>query len=182
MTNSRHVSLPNHIYCYVGNKYLGPKMPDGKTECILHGLYSRPGQKMLTHIILETGAHWTGIPLFALQTKPEIDLLYDSNILEPWGGMGEEITTSYLKLLDGMKVELIKHKQLGRHTGTVIDWNDGFSRYPQEHKPLSLIELDNGQIALLPNNYFRVEDKHFTHKEKEQELKYYKRGEIVYYE
>jgi len=182
MTDSRHASLPDHIYCYVNNVFLGPKMPSGVTECILHGLYSRPGQRMLTHVLLETGAHWTGIPLGALRTKPEIKNLLDVEQLEPWGGMGEILTTSHMDMLDGLKAQVISNGEFGRHTGTIVDWSDGYSRYPQEHKPLSLIQMDNGQIALLPNNYFRLEDKHFTHKEKEEQLKNYRRGEIIYYE
>ena len=182
MTDSRHASLPNIIYCFVENKYLGPKMPTGKTECILHGLHSRPGQSMATHVILETGAHWTGIPLFALTTKKETFDELKKEELEPWGGMGENLTTSYFDMLDGLESTVLSTKTKGRHTGTVIDWSDGFSRFPQEHKPLSLIEMYNGQIALLPNNYFMVEDKHFTHDQKKEETKLYRRGEIVYYE
>ena len=73
-------------------------------------------------------------------------------------------------------------KESGRHTGIMIDWNDGFSKYPQEHKPLSLINLSNGQFALLPNNYFLLHDDHFVDPAAKENLKHYKRGDTVYWE
>ena len=151
-------------------------MKPGKTSCILHGVYGRVGQLLLTHVILETGAHWSGIPLILLNGGDE-----NSN-LQPWGCMGEMITSSYLNYLDGIQVEPRFIKCKGRHTGMVIDWSDGFSRYPQEHKPLSLIALDDSRFCLLPNNYFTVSDKHFTSLDKTEELKQYHRGDKIYYE
>ncbi len=98
--------------------------------------------------------------------------------------MGTEITTNYFPYLDGLSGKVIKENCLFRHTGIIIDWNDGFSRYPQEHKPLSLLALEQGNFALLPNNYFKIYDKHFTEQldEANVNLKKYKRGEIIYWE
>jgi 3-deoxy-7-phosphoheptulonate synthase len=67
-------------------------------------------------------------------------------------------------------------------TGIIIDWADGYSRYPQEHKPLNLIQLDSGQFALLPNNYVIYSDKHFVDEKARENLKHYKRGENIYWE
>lgn len=182
MKISHHVSLPYHFYCYVDNSYLGEKMPSGKTECILHSLYSKPGQHMLTHVVLKTGAHWTGLPLFALSTKEKIESYENKNVLEPWGGMGDNITSDHLEFLEGLKVTIFNCNSQGRHTGIIVDWSDGYSRYPQEHKPLSLINLDNGQFALLPNNYFTLQDKHFIDTQNKENLKFYRRNEQVFWE
>ena len=62
----KHASLPHHHYVKVPNSLLGPKMPSGSTNAILHGIYGHPGQLVLTHLLLETGAHWSGIPLILL--------------------------------------------------------------------------------------------------------------------
>ena len=70
----------------------------------------------------------------------------------------------------------------GTHTGIVIDWADGFSRYPQDHKPLNLIERSDGKYLLYPNNYIRLLDKHFTSFKKSDEMQHYRRGERVYWE
>ena len=87
-----------------------------------------------------------------------------------------------LKYLEGIECstrEIIKVP--ARHTGIIIDWKDGFSRYPQEHKPLNLIELDNGQFALYPNNYLCFKDAHFISEEAKNNLKFYKRNEKLYW-
>jgi hypothetical protein len=69
----------------------------------------------------------------------------------------------------------------GRHLGIMIDWKDGFSKYPQEHKPLNVIQLENGQFAFLPNNFVVYDDKHFVSKNAQEYFKYYKRGEKIYW-
>jgi len=63
----------------------------------------------------------------------------------------------------------------------MIDWKDGFSRYPQEHKPLILIELKNGQFGLYPNNFVTYQDKHFVENQSKENLKFYKRGDKIYW-
>lgn len=176
-----HSSLPYHLYVWVDNKNLGPDMPPGLTEGILHGVYARDGQKMLCHVLLKTGAHWSGIPLHQIKHKPITESLADA---EPWSCMGTEITTTFFDYLEGLSGRTIKDNLYFRHTGIVIDWNNGFSRYPEEHKPLSLVALEQGNFGLLPNNYFKLLDKHFTEKLEETNviLKKYKRGDKVYWE
>lgn len=70
----------------------------------------------------------------------------------------------------------------GRHTGIVVDWRDGYSRYPEEHKPLNLIVMGTGQFALLPNNYVVYNEKHFVDSRARENLRHYRRGETVYWE
>jgi len=98
--------------------------------------------------------------------------------------MGEQITATLFPYLDGLVGKYTKDNLKFRHTGIIIDWNDGFSRYPQEHKPLSLVALEQGNFGLLPNNYFKIYDKHFTQEldEVDVTLKKYKRGEVIYWE
>lgn len=135
----------------------------------------------MTHVMLESGAHWSGLPLHALSTKAEFP--HDFSELMPWASMGEDIDVTYLKYLEGLSCNVISPIEAsGRHTGILIDWKDGYSRYPAEHKPLNLIELDCGQFSLLPNNYVTYFDKHFTESTRFGDLKNYRRGETVYWE
>jgi hypothetical protein len=176
-----HATLPYHLYVWVNNKSLGKDMPNGMTQGILHGVYGRTGQMLLTHVLLETGAHWSGLPLHQLYHK-KIEKELPS--LQPWGCMGKEPVSVLMPYLEGVTGTTLKDSLSFRHTGIVIDWNDGFSRYPQEHKPLSLIALEQGNFGLLPNNYFRVYDKHFTNELENVDvsLKKYMRGQEVYWE
>lgn len=156
-------------------------MPPGTTQGIWHSVYSREYQTLMTHVMLESGAHWTGLPIHALSTTN--DFTWDRGQLMPWTAMGKCIETFHAKYLEGLECEVFKPFQsVGRHTGIIIDWSDGYSRYPSEHKPLNVIQLGNGQFAFLPNNFVVYNDKHFTNDISKENLKYYRRGETTYWE
>ena len=177
----KHASLPFHFYVNVNNKFLGPEMPEGSTRAVWHGIYCREYQTLSCHVLLESGAHWSGLPLHALSCTDNFRHEYDA--LMPWAGMGEEIEAVFMPFLEGLEATVLRPiKEDGRHTGLVIDWKDGYSRYPSEHKPLSLIQLNSGQYAALPNNYVIYKEKHFVQEAAKDHLKHYRRGEEVYWE
>ena len=178
---SRNVNLSFHLYVNVNNKFLGPNMPEGVTPAIWHSSYCREYQTLMCHVFLESGAHWSGLPLHAVSTT--LDFSLEREQLMPWAAMGDDMDVFHAKYLEGLECETIKPiKSFGRHTGMMFDWVDGYSRYPSEHKPLNLIELKNGQFTLLPNNFVLYKDKHFTNEVAKENLKNYLRGETVYWE
>ena len=186
----RHANLPFHLYVHVCNTALGPNMPAGTTRGIWHAVYARPGQIVMAHVLLETGAEWCGIPLHKLAHDPKafeftpFPGFCEPSDLQPWGAMGEHLEALHLKYLEGLSVMGTSAERgfCGRHTGIVLDWSDGFSRYPQEHKPLNLIERTDGRFLLFPNNYCRFLDKHHTSHRRDADLAKYRRGEEVYWE
>ncbi len=181
MSSGSHANLPFHLSVNVKNSFLGSDMPDGVTPGIWHGVYSREAQVLMCHVLLESGANWSGLPLHALSFTH--DFRFSSEHLMPWGAMGTETVVWSSRYLHGLACEV--HAPIaahGRHTGLVIDWADGFSRYPQEHKPLNLVLLEAGQFALLPNNYLTYKDAHFVDPDARANLKHYRRGETVYWE
>lgn len=172
----RHASLPFHFYVYVENSFLGPDMPVGTTRAIWHGAHARPGQTLLCHLLLESGAHWSGMPLHALSASADFRLSREE--VMPWAAMGERLEIAHFGYLEGLSCRiLLPFEGKGRHTGLVFDWADGFSRYPEEHKPLNLIATDSGQFALLPNNFATYEDAHFVEDGAKDLLPRYRRGE-----
>jgi len=181
MTNGRHANLPFHFYVNVKNSFLGPTMPEGTTAAIWHGVYARPYQTLYCHVLLESGAHWSGLPLHAISTTQDFSVAREC--VMPWTSMGEETEAWHAHYLEGLECNVhAPFKALGRHTGIIIDWCDGFSRYPQEHKPLNLIALNSGQFTLLPNNYATYNDNHFCQASAQQNFKHYKRGEEIFWE
>ena len=178
---SRHANLPFHIYVNVNNEFLGPNMPKGVTPAIWHAVYSREYQTLMCHVFLESGAHWSGLPFHAMSTTTDFSIPREH--LMPWAAMGEELETFYVKYLEGLSCEVHSpFKAKGRHTGIMVDWADGYSRYPEEHKPLNLIALESGQFALLPNNYATYKDGHFSKDSAKENLRHYKRGDKVFWE
>ena len=69
--SSRHANLPFHLYVNVQNSFLGPTMPPGTTAAIWHGVYARPYQTLYCHVLLESGAHWSGLPMHAISTTQD---------------------------------------------------------------------------------------------------------------
>jgi hypothetical protein len=134
----------------------------------------------MCHLLLESGAHWSGMPLQGISSTENFEMPHE--LLMPWAAMGDEIETFYVKYLEGLTCNTIRpFQRRARHTGIMIDWADGFSRYPQEHKPLNLLELDNGQFALLPNNFVLYEDAHFVKHAPRENTRFYLRGDTVYW-
>ena len=175
---SKHANLPYHFYVNVDNKFLGPNMPDGTTRGLWHAVYGRPYQLLLCHVVLETGAHWSGLPLHALSMTDDFSI--DHHSLMPWKVMGEDMDVIKFEHLEGLSVKT--KSGTGRHTGIIVDWKDGYSRYQEEHKPLNLVALSKGQFALQPNNYCLFEDSHFVDSSKKEQTKLYRRGEDIYWE
>jgi hypothetical protein len=174
-----HCQLPHHLYVWCDNKFINGK--EGTTAGVLHGLFSRQGQIVMTHVLLETGAHWTGVPLHGIYSVETPDSEVTPHSVQPWGAMGSEINCTKLNYLEGLRVEIFKSGWRGRSTGIIVDWFDGFSRYPEQHKPLHLLEMDTGHYSLQPNNYLRWFDPSFIDQNRWRETKDYRRGEQVWW-
>ena len=181
-----HANLPFLLYVRVPNWVITDgKVKDGFTKGIWWGVYARLGQHVMTNILLETGANWTGVAVkdVCLDDDCPFPVVSDAPLF-PWAAMGNDIYAFHANYLEGMMVtDVRKNLVLGRHTGIVLDFSDGFSRYQAEHKPLNLIACDrhNG-FALLPNNSCQFQDKHFVVKGEHTVLKNYRRQSEVYWE
>ena len=151
-----HVSLPIPIYVNVANAMLGMTTP-GVTRGLWHGVHSRLSQVVLCHVMLETGAYWSGLPLHALSATAQFT---DAATACRWGAMGERISATNMPFLAGQQTTV--GTAVGRHTGILLDWLDGWATVPAEHKPLNLIALDAGPYVLAANNECRFHDEHLT--------------------
>lgn len=79
-------------------------MPAGTTPAIWHGVYSREYQTLMCHIFLESGAHWSGMPLHALSTTTDFSITRENPL--PWTAMGDETEVWHAKYLEGLSCEV----------------------------------------------------------------------------
>ena len=170
-----HAPLPFPIYVNVNNTLLGLK-DGGVTRALWHGIHSRPGQVVMCHLMLETGAHWSGMPLHGVSAT---DVFYTPDVVCPWGAMGDKITVTAMPYLEGL--EVVCSKVVSRHTGILVDWADGFAKVPAEHKPLNLIQTPDGPYLLVENNKCRFFDPHFVDSNVKVNEIGYKRGTTAYW-
>ncbi len=171
-----HATLPFPIYVNVSNQMLGMQTP-GVTRGMWHGVHSRLSQVVMCHVMLESGAHWSGLPIHAISATHTFCSPEEAC---RWGAMGERITVTHLPMLAGTRAET-KDGADGTHTGLVIDWTDHWATVPAEHKPLNVIAMATGPYRLLPNNEMRVWDPHLLDEARIHDVKEYRRIRTVYW-
>jgi hypothetical protein len=179
-----HAPLPYPIYVYVNNVFLGLE-DKGATRGLWHGVHSRLGQELMCHVMLETGAHWSGLPLRALAVKPDAHRTGDQgDAASKWGAMGERLTATLMPYLEGLVCSDQGENVWYRHTGIVIDWVDGWAKVPAEHKPLHLLKEEDeyGYFVLMTNNMVAFNDDHLIKPGAKPFETGYKRGEKAYWE
>lgn len=162
---------------YVRNEYLYQNQK-GKGEFTLATIMSircMPGQAVLFQVLMENGVMRDKLPSHALLTKPELpkdDLPFHN--LQIWNCFSYNFTVMTLSFLSGSKVEVfMKDKKM--HTGNyfcTINWGSNdynldltCAEDPMEHKSHHVILLENGQMALQPNNRIKWSDPSFVTKE-----------------
>ena len=104
--------------------------------------------------------------------KPEPDM--ELHNLQFWNCMDYGVVAVNKQFIGSMHYEIMT-RDYGAQTGTYICTLDNYhqdsdlvdystSESPSEHKSHNLIELDNGQFALYPNNRMRIYDNSLTPK------------------
>lgn len=157
------------IECYVRGNYLRNQEDshDKYFSCTVFGVASLPNRSPLFHFIMEDGGLWWRAPISAFCKKentPEEDL----HQLVLWDSFSYYVSVTQFYALKNSKLQYIDrngNKKLGRYLFT-LDWahpefneiNFGYSETPNEHKCGHVLELDNGNYAIQPNNRIKVFD------------------------
>ena len=134
-----------------------------------------PNQAVLFQVLLNNGVMRDKLPSHALLTKPETpnpDLSF--HFLQLWNCFSYNFSLIQLSFVYGMRVSVfMKDKKWydGNYYAT-INWGSSdmntdltLSEDPMEHKCHHIILLDNGQIALQPNNRIRWNEPSFVTKD-----------------
>tara|TARA_Y100001938_G_C7934142_1_gene350865 strand:- start:178 stop:696 length:519 start_codon:yes stop_codon:yes gene_type:complete len=117
--------------------------------------------------MMEDGGLWWGAPISAFCTKPGVKEL-PLNELVMWDSFSYNVSVTTFYHLKGSKMTYISRRKVKRE-GTylfTIDWcpgdynelNFGYSDKPDQHKCGHVIELDDGNYAIQPNNRLRAFD------------------------
>jgi hypothetical protein len=156
-------------YLYQGKKGLGEF-----SQGIIISVRCMPGQAALFQVLLDNGVMRDKLPSHALLTKPELptpDLPF--HYLQLWNCFSYNFTLLKLNFIGGGPVEVyMKDRNFysGKYFAT-INWGSNdintditLSEDPMEHKSHHIILLDNGQIALQPNNRIKWSEPSFVTK------------------
>ena len=164
---------------YVRKEYLRD-LNDGFGEFI-EGVWvcakSIPGRAFYFETYLpEYGALYDKLPISAFVSSPETpDPDLDLPNLQFWNCMDYGVTNICKQFVGSMEWE-VRTRHFGTLKGEYLCTLDNYhsdpdvvdystSEVPQEHKSFNLIELENGQFALYPNNRCRVYDISLTPQE-----------------
>ena len=121
----------------------------------------------------EYGAMFDKLPISAFVSKPVTPKL-DMNLpnLQFWNCMDYNVTAIHKQFIGSMDFEVLT-RDFGIVKGTYICTLDNYhgdenvidystSETPEEHKSFNLLELNNGQYCLYPNNRMRLYDNSLT--------------------
>jgi hypothetical protein len=161
---------------FVRNEYLYQKKKGhGEfTEAVILSVRCMPGQAALFQVLLPNGVVRDKLPSHALLTEPklpETDLSFDT--LQIWNCFSYNFTILQLSYLYGTPVEVYMkdRKWYGGKYFATINWGSNdmnaditLAEYSDEHKSHHVILLDNGQIALQPNNRIKWSEPSFVTK------------------
>jgi len=166
------------IECYIRGNYLRDQKDshDKYFQCLIFGVTSLPGQVPLFNFIMEDGGIWWHAPISAFCTKEGV-LEQDLHELELWDSFSYHIAVTKFSILQNKKLKFLSRNGK-EHFGTylfTLDWahsdfneiNFGFSENPGQHKCGHVIELDNGNYAIQPNNRIKIFDASFVTKPNE---------------
>jgi hypothetical protein len=124
---------------------------------------------------MEDGGLWWRMPINAFCTEPGVPEV-DIHNLVLWNSFSPYITVTQFSNLKNMRMQYIdrtKTKVSGKYLFT-LDWHnpdsnrldDGYSENPAQHKCGHIIERDDGNFAIQPNNRTLLFEPSFTTKDK----------------
>jgi hypothetical protein len=174
MAHIEHNFYPLKVWVRDEYLYQGKKGKGQFTQGIIISIRCMPGQAALFQVLFENGVMRDKLPSHALLTKPEIpdpDLPF--HYLQLWNCFSYNFTLLKLNFVSGGPVEVyMKDRKFysGKYFAT-INWGSNdintditLSEDPMEHKSHHIILLDNGQIALQPNNRIKWSEPSFVTK------------------
>lgn len=163
------------IDCYVRGNFLRNQIDshDEYFECVIFGVSSVQNRSPLFHFMMEDGGLWWRMPLNAFCTKPGVPEV-DLHELVLWNSFSPYVAVTKFANLTNLRMsykDRQKNVVQGKYLFT-LDWHnpdsnrldDGYSETPNEHKCGHVIQRDDGNFAIQPNNRVRVFEPSFANR------------------
>jgi hypothetical protein len=163
------------IDCYVRGNFLRNQIDshDKYFECVIFGVSSVQNRSPLFHFMMEDGGLWWRMPINAFCTKPGVPEV-DLHELVLWNSFSPYVTVNKFANLTNLKMSYRDRNRnvvQGKYLFT-LDWHnpdsnrldDGYSETPNEHKCGHVIQRDDGNFAIQPNNRVRVFEPSFANR------------------
>lgn len=164
------------LRCFVRTQFISDNA--GMEEAYAFAIQSYPGRALAFHVMLQSGAHYRGVPIHALalhQTAPVRKLgdlqLWDCFTFNP-------VVHCYNYLREH---EAICHTRGGEQEGRylfTVDWlpdhnGPGFTHLPEQNKCGHVLALDDGNLCCLPTNRISWVDGYFIGRKPDPKAKQY---------
>lgn len=138
---------------------------DTYLPCVIIGVASIPGMTPLFHFIMEDGGLWWRMPIHAFCSRENVKQ-EELHQLVLWDSFSYHVGVTTFSFLNNKKMVYYnrnKEEKSGRYLFT-LDWaggdsnvlDTGFSEVPGQHKCGHVIELEDGNYAIQPNNRVKV--------------------------
>jgi hypothetical protein len=163
------------IDCYVRGNFLRNQIDSHNEyfECVIFGVSSVQNRSPLFHFMMEDGGLWWRMPINAFCTKPGVPEV-DLHELVLWNSFSPYVTVTKFANLTNLRMsykDRQKNVVQGKYLFT-LDWHnpdsnrldDGYSETPNEHKCGHVIQRDDGNFAIQPNNRVRVFEPSFANR------------------
>jgi hypothetical protein len=163
------------IDCYVRGNFLRNQIDshDKYFECVIFGVSSVQNRSPLFHFMMEDGGLWWRMPINAFCTKPGVPEV-DLHELVLWNSFSPYVLLTKFANLTNLKMSYRDRQRnvvQGKYLFT-LDWHnpdsnrldDGYSETPNEHKCGHVIQRDDGNFAIQPNNRVRVFEPSFANR------------------
>lgn len=162
--------MPRHFYVYVDSTFTH-KEPCGWVKAVWFGLTSVPSRTWGLNVMLECGAIYRNLPPHAIAFNNNPERIWSPKDAQRWDCYGYKFSTIEYTYLKELRCEVVPENISGTYLFTAAPIEDGFSRYPEQAKEFSFIQLDNGRLTIQPTNNTLFEEISFTCKQDIPKLK-----------
>lgn len=123
---------------------------------LAHSVKAMAGRALGFNVLLESGACFWNLPVSALLFKKLDKPLFELDELELWDCLDDKVCVEIIKFLQYKRCTVKMKSGIimpARYLMTFDWWDGAWAQMPDEHKCYHLLEIDNGQLVLYPNNH-----------------------------